>query len=72
MNKSMKKVNILTIALLGYLLIMSYIGWPGRNNSLSYTEYFAVIGGSVVAIFVLRYLRIRILKTREKQKENKP
>ena len=67
----MKKVNILTITLLGYLLVMSYIGWPGRNNNLSYTEYFTVIGGSVVAIFVLRYLRIRILKAREKQKENK-
>ena len=63
----MKKVNIITIALLGYLLIMSYIGWPGRNNHMSYTEYFAVIGGSVVVIFVLRYLRIRILKMRDKQ-----
>jgi len=67
----MKRVNILTVVLLGYLLVMSYFGWPGRNNNLSYTEYFAVIGGSVIAIFFLRYLRIRILKVREKQKENK-
>ena len=66
---SMKKINILTIALLGYLLIMSFIGWPGRNNSLSYPEYFAVIGGSVVVIFLLRYLRVRIFKMRNKQNE---
>ena len=64
----MKKINILTIALLGYLLIMSIIGWPGRNNSIDYTEYFIVIGVSVVVIFLLRYLRIRIFKMRNKQK----
>ena len=68
----MKKVNMLTIALLGYLLVMSVIGWPGRNNSdLSYTEYFIVIGVSVVVIFFLRYLRIRLLKMRNKQKDDK-
>ena len=68
----MKRVNILTIALLAYLLVMSIIGWPGRNNnSLSYTEYFIVIGVSVVVIFALRYLRIRLLKTRDKHKGDK-
>ena len=67
----MKKINILTIALLGYLLIMSFIGWPGRNNNLSYTEYFVAIGVSVVVIFLLRFLRIKLLKMRNKQKEEK-
>lgn len=67
----MKKINILTIALLGYLLIMSYIGWPGRNEQLSYTEYFLVIGVIVVVIFLLRYIRIKQLKMRDKQKEDK-
>ena len=63
---------MLTIALLCYLLVMSVIGWPGRNNSdLSYTEYFIVIGVSVVVIFFLRYLRIRLLKMRNKQKDDK-
>lgn len=67
----MKKVNILTIALLAYLLIMSYIGWPGRNSNLNYTEYFIVIGVSVVIIFLLRFLRIKLMKMREKHKEDK-
>ncbi|MDR0575918.1 MAG: hypothetical protein LBG96_18155 [Tannerella sp.] len=67
----MKRINILTIALLAYLLIMSYIGWPGRNDNHNYTEYFIVMGVSVVVIFLLRFLRIRLLKTRNRQKENK-
>ena len=67
----MKRVNILTIALLAYLLVMSVIGWPGRNNSsISYTEYFIVIGVCVAAILFLRFLRIRLLKMRDKQKED--
>lgn len=66
----MKKINIITIALLGYLLIMSYIGWPGRNEHMSYTEYFLVIGGTVVIILLLRYLRIRMLKMRNKSKDD--
>lgn len=67
----MKKINIMTLALLAYLLIMSYIGWPGRNNSLNYTEYFIVIGVTVAVILLLRFLRIRLLKMRNKQKEDK-
>ncbi|MDR1523778.1 MAG: hypothetical protein LBS79_00785 [Tannerella sp.] len=67
----MKKINIITIALLGYLLIMSYIGWPGRYNKSNYTEYFAVIGVTAAVIFLLRYLRIRLYKMKSKRKENK-
>jgi phosphotransferase system glucose/maltose/N-acetylglucosamine-specific IIC component len=67
----MKKINILTLALLGYLLVMSYIGWPGRHNNSNYTEYFTVIGVTVVVIFLLRFLRIRLYKTRNKRKEDK-
>jgi hypothetical protein len=67
----MKKINIMTLALLVYLLIMSYVGWPGRNNSLSYTEYFIVIGVTVAVIILLRFLRIRLLRMRNKQKEDK-
>ncbi len=67
----MKKINIITLALLVYLLIMSYVGWPGRNNSLNYTEYFIVIGVSVAIIFLLRFLRIRLLKMRNRQREDK-
>ena len=64
----MKKINILTIVLLAYLLIMSIIGWPGRNPNRSYTEYFSIIGVSVVVILLLRFFRIRIHKIRNKQK----
>ena len=63
----MKRINILTLVLLAYLLIMSIIGWPGSNERLDYTEYFIVIGVSVVIILVLRYLRIRIFKMRNKK-----
>lgn len=66
----MKKVNILTIALLAYLLIMSYIGWPGRTHKDNYTEYFITIGVCLVIIFLLRFLRIRLMKMREKRKED--
>ena len=61
----------MTIALLAYLLIMSFIGWPGRNKNLDYTEYFIVIGVSVVIIFLLRFLRIRIFRMRKKRNEEK-
>jgi hypothetical protein len=67
----MKKINILTILLLGYLCIMSYIGWPGRNNNSNYTEYFTVLGVTAGVIFLLRYLRIRLLKMRDKRKGDK-
>jgi hypothetical protein len=66
----MKKVNIITIALLGYLLVMSYIGWPGRKGHTNYTEYFLVIGVTVAIILLLRYLRIRIMKLRDKNKKD--
>ncbi len=65
----MRNINIITIGLLAYLLIMSYIGWPGRNETLSYTEYFSVISATVVVIFLLRFLRIKLLKIREKRKK---
>mgnify|MGYP006966403633 CR=1 FL=1 len=36
----MKKINITTIALLVYLIVMSIIGWPGNNSGNNYTEIF--------------------------------
>ena len=44
----MKKINITTIALLVYLIVMSIIGWPGNNPGNSYTEYFLMIGATLV------------------------
>lgn len=65
----MKKVNITSIALLIYLVVMSVLGWPGRNANLSYTQYFCIIGGTVLIIILLRFLQIKRLKMRDKWKE---
>lgn len=55
----MKKINITTIALLVYLIVMSIIGWPGNNPGNSYTEYFLMIGATLVIIILLRYLQVK-------------
>ncbi len=66
----MKKVNIISIALLAYLIVMSVIGWPGGNSAnLTYTEYFCMIGATLVIIVLLRFVQIKRLKTREKWKD---
>ena len=54
----MKKINITTIALLVYLIVMSIIGWPGNNPGNNYTEYFLMI--------LLRYLQVKRLRMRDK------
>lgn len=62
----MKKINITTIALLVYLIVMSIIGWPGNNPGNSYTEYFLMIGAMLVIIILLRYLQVKRLRMRDK------
>lgn len=67
----MKKINITSIALLAYLIVMAVIGWPGGENaSLSYTEYFGMIGATLVVILILRVVQIRRFKMRNKWKNN--
>ena len=69
----MKKINITTAVLLIYLIVMSIIGWPGNHPSNSYTEYFLMIGATLIIIFLLRVLQIKRLKMRDKWKdEDKP
>lgn len=63
---NMKKINITTIALLVYLIVMSIIGWPGNNPGNSYTEYFLMIGATLVIIILLRYLQVKRLRMRDK------
>ena len=58
----MKKINITTIALLVYLIVMSIIDNPGNN----YTEYFLMIGATLVIIILLRYLQVKRLRMRDK------
>lgn len=69
----MKKINITSIALLAYLVVMSVIGWPGRTvgAKLTFGEYYCMIGATLIVIALLRVVQIRRLKAREKEKENK-
>jgi putative Mn2+ efflux pump MntP len=64
----MKKINITTIVLLIYLLIMSIIGWPGKQVNPNYIQYFAVIGATLLIIFLLRFLQIKRFKNRDKNR----
>lgn len=64
----MKRINLVTLVLLGYLGVMSVIGWPGNNPDRSYISYFAVIGVTLVIIFLLRYLQIKRYHLRQKRR----
>lgn len=67
----MKRINFTTGILLIYLIVMCVIGWPGKQLEPNYIEYFSIMGISVGAIILLRYMQIRRLKMREKIKEEK-
>ena len=56
----MKKINITTIALLVYLIVMSIIGWGGLSPLLYQ------IGATLVIIILLRYLQVKRLRMRDK------
>ncbi|MBE6302184.1 MAG: hypothetical protein E7085_10120 [Parabacteroides distasonis] len=62
----MKRINITTIALLIYLVIMSIICYPKNQVNPDYIQYYSVIGVTLVTIFLLRFLQIKRLKNREK------
>lgn len=67
----MKKINITSAVLIIYLVIMSVMGWPGRNPHNTYTEYFCIIGVTLFVICLLRYLQIRRMKIRDAWKKDK-
>lgn len=69
--KGMKKINLTTFVLLAYLVVMSIIGWPGDRADRSYISYFAVIGATLLIIFLLRYLQIKRYHLRQKRREEK-
>jgi hypothetical protein len=48
---------------------MSVIGWPGDKPEADYTQYFVIMGISLAAILMLRYLQIRRMKWREGRKK---
>lgn len=66
----MKKINITSLLLLVYLIVMSVMGWPGNKPNPDYKSYFLIMGISVAAILLLRYVQIRRMKFRNKQKDN--
>lgn len=67
----MKKINITTIVLLVYLIVMAVIGWPRHQPSNSFPEYFCVIGATLAIIFLLRYMQIKRLRARQRWNEEK-
>ena len=50
----MKKINITSLLLLVYLIVMSVMGWPGNKPNPDYKSYFLIMGISVAAILLLR------------------
>lgn len=71
----MKKINTISGLLLIYLLVMGIIGWPGNKPDPDFISYSLVMGISLTAILLLRYLQKRRLKLREKwekEKEERP
>lgn len=69
--KSMKRINITTVVLLIYLIVISIIGWPGKYVQPDYVKYFCTIGITLVVIFFLRFIQIKRFKMREKAKKEK-
>jgi uncharacterized membrane protein len=63
----MKKINITTAVLAIYLIVMSVIGWPGKQAEPDYVQYFCVIGATILVIILLRFLQIKRHKIREKR-----
>jgi hypothetical protein len=45
---------------------MAVVGWPGRRAEPDYLQYFVVLGVSLTAIVLLRFLQIRRMKLRKK------
>jgi hypothetical protein len=67
----MKKINLMSALLLVYLTVMAVIGWPGEKASAYYRQYFIILGISLAAILLLRFVQIRRMKWRNKKKENR-
>lgn len=66
----MKKINFTSLILIAYLVVMSVMGWPGNKPTPDYKSYFLIMGISVVAILLLRYVQIRRKKFHDQQKKD--
>lgn len=69
----MKRSTIIPLLMLGYLAVMSYIGFDEYRNG-HYLYYFGIIGATLVTIYLLHLSlkkRERIRAEREKsEREN--
>lgn len=66
----MKKINITTIVLLIYLIVISVISWPGSKPDANYTEFFSIMGITLVIIILLRFVQIKRMKIRKQWKDD--
>lgn len=65
----MKRPIIITVALLVYLGVMAFIGWPPEKTTSGYLQYFGTIGVTLIIIAVLFvFLRKREVLRQEKRK----
>jgi hypothetical protein len=71
LKTDMKKINLMSALLIVYLTVMGVIGWPGDKASAYYRQYFIIMGISLAAILLLRFVQIRRMKWRNKKKENR-
>ncbi|MDR1402887.1 MAG: hypothetical protein LBJ60_04190 [Tannerellaceae bacterium] len=62
----MKKINMTSIVLFIYLIVMSVIGWPGNKPDPDWVQYCLIIGLTSGVILLLRLVQIKRFKSREK------
>ena len=60
-----KKHILLPLVLLVYLAFMAYTYYPEKNPELSYTQYYTIIGVTIVIIIVLSFF----LKKKEEHRK---
>ncbi|HIU55995.1 MAG TPA: hypothetical protein IAB03_09360 [Candidatus Gallibacteroides avistercoris] len=67
----MKKYNLIPGLLLIYLIVMAGFGWEKFAAEGKYLEYFGIIGGTLIIIFVLRIVLKRKNKFREETRKRR-
>ncbi len=68
----LKRAIIMPVALLIYLAAIAIYAWPGRNpGSISYANYWAIIGVTLACIVALTYLLRKRDKIREENRKDK-
>lgn len=67
----MKKINIITILFLIYLAVMAGFGWTRFSEAGDYLEYFAILGVSLIVIFLMRFFLTKKKKYREENRKKR-